>query len=222
LKNIILIETGLSEYREVWDLQKKLFNRINRQGNLNYLIISEHKPIITIGKSGTKAHLLAKPASLKKKNIEVVKVDRGGDITFHGPGQIVGYPIMNLTNFKMDIGWYLRSIEQVIMETLTDIGISAHRIKGLTGIWIGNKKICAIGVKITRWVSMHGFALNVSTDLNYFQYIVPCGIKNGGVTSISEIVGNIIAPKDVTRYLIKNFEKIFEVRIVSQKPVTFT
>ena len=217
MENIVLIETSLSEYREIWKLQKKLFNRVNKQRNLNYLIFAEHKPIITIGKSGNKAHLLTDPNKLKAKSIEVVEVDRGGDITFHGPGQIVGYPIINLMNFKPDIHWYLRSIEQVILDTLTNIGISANRIQGLTGIWVEDKKICALGVKITRWVTMHGFALNVSTNLDYFQHIIPCGLKNRGVTSISEILGNIIALKDVYKYLITNFEKVFNVKIVTQQ-----
>lgn len=222
MENSILIKTGLSEYRKIWKLQKKLFIQVGKQRNLNYLILTEHKPIITIGKSGSKSHLLTDASNLRAKNIEVVKVDRGGDITFHGPGQIVGYPILNLMHFKMDIHWYLRSIEQVILATLSDIGISAHRLQGLTGIWVDDKKICAIGVKITRWVTMHGFALNVSTDLNYFRHIIPCGVKDRGVTSISEIVGNIIALKDVYKYLIVNFEKVFSIKIVAQKSTTYT
>ena len=215
-------ETGLSDYREIWDLQKILFNRVTDSRDQNYLLLTEHRPVITIGKSGTKAHLVADSQSLQNKDIEVIKVDRGGDITFHGPGQLVGYPIFNLHNFKMDIHWYLRSLEQIIIDTLLKFNIKSTRVKNLTGVWIGGKKICAIGVKITRWITMHGFALNVTTDLNYFQHIIPCGIREGGVTSISEILGNNIALKDVSRYLISNFEKYFELKIVSQDISTLT
>jgi lipoyl(octanoyl) transferase len=222
LKNIILIETGLSDYREIWELQKILFKRVTDSRNQNYLILTEHRPVITIGKSGSTAHLLADSHYLQNKDIEVIKIDRGGDITFHGPGQLVAYPILNLHNFKMDIDWYLRSLEQVVIDTLLKFNIKSKRVKSLTGVWIGSKKICAIGVKITRWITMHGFALNVTTDLNYFQHIIPCGIKERGVISISELLGNNIAIKNVSRYLIRNFEENFEVKIVSQDIATLT
>lgn len=222
MKNIILIETGLSEYQEIWDLQKILFKRVTDSRDQNFLLLTEHKPVITIGKSGTEAHLVADSQSLQNRDIEVIKVDRGGDITFHGPGQLVGYPIFNLHNFKLDIHWYLRSLEQIIIDTLLQFNIKSTRVKNLTGVWIGGKKICAIGVKITRWITMHGFALNVTTDLDYFQHIIPCGIRERGVTSISEILGNNIALKDVSRYLISNFEKYFELQIVSQDISTLT
>jgi lipoate-protein ligase B len=222
LINTILIEAGLSDYRKIWDLQKTLFKRVSYSGNQNYLILTEHRPVITIGKSGSSAHLLADSHSLQSKNIDVIEVDRGGDITFHGPGQLVGYPIFNLQNFKMDIHWYLRTLEQIIIDTLLNFKIKSKRIKNLTGVWIGGQKICAIGIKITRWITMHGFALNVTTDLNYFRHIIPCGIKGRGVTSISEILGNNIDINDVTRYLILNFEKYFKIKIVSQDISTLT
>jgi len=216
LKVVNLIQTDISDYRIIWNLQKTLFNEVTERRDKNYLIITEHYPVITIGKSGTISNLLVNPDSLISKGIDIIQTDRGGDITFHGPGQIIGYPILNLLKFRQDIYWYLRQLEQVIINTLEIFEIEAKRQDGLTGIWINDRKICAIGVKITRWVTMHGFALNVTTNLDYFKYIIPCGISDKGVTSISEIVGNIIDIKDVTMNLIKNFAKQFNVEIISE------
>lgn len=216
MKVVNLIQTDISDYRIIWNLQKTLFNEVTERRDKNYLIITEHYPVITIGKSGTISNLLVNPDSLISKGIDIIQTDRGGDITFHGPGQIIGYPILNLLKFRQDIYWYLRQLEQVIINTLEIFEIEAKRQDGLTGIWINDRKICAIGVKITRWVTMHGFALNVTTNLDYFKYIIPCGISDKGVTSISEIVGNIIDIKDVTMNLIKNFAKQFNVEIISE------
>jgi lipoyl(octanoyl) transferase len=209
VQQIELIEAGLSDYRELWRLQEKLFSEVQNNRDKNYLILTEHNPVITRGKSAKSASLLSSESHLHSIGIDLIAIDRGGDFTFHGPGQLVGYPILNLLNFKKDIHWYLRALEEVIIKTIADYGLDGTRIEGLTGVWVDGKKICAIGVKITRWVTMHGFALNVNTDLKYFHHIIPCGISERGVTSISELTGNIISLKDVSNHLTLNFEKIF-------------
>jgi lipoyl(octanoyl) transferase len=214
VQEVTLIQTGTSDYREMWDLQNQLHQSVVNHGNEQYLILTEHKPVITIGKTGSKNNLLANPEWLKKQNIEVIENDRGGDITFHGPGQIVGYPILNLAKFKKDIHWYLRAIEDVIIKSLGELGLTAERQEKLTGVWIENRKICAIGVKTSRWVTMHGFALNVLTNLDYFKMIVPCGINDKGVTSISHELGNTIDLNQVINILVSNFQDIFRVKIV--------
>ena len=213
MKTIQIINTGLSDYRKIWDLQKKLFGQVVRSRSQNYLIITEHNPVITIGKSGNLNHIITDLAYLESNGIDVIEIDRGGDITFHGPGQLVGYPILDLLQFRQDVHWYLRNIEEVIIGTLKDLLIHGIRIPGLTGVWVGEKKICAIGIKVTRWVTMHGFALNITTNLDYFKHIIPCGIMDMGVTSVLEEIGNNIDIKDVITSLNSHFEKIFGIKI---------
>jgi len=217
LNKVNLIQTGLTNYNDIWNLQKYYFQKVTENRDCNYLIFTEHKPVITIGKSGGDENIVANRQYLKDQGIAVVEIDRGGDITYHGPGQIVVYPILNLLEFKKDIHWYLRSLEEIVIQTLIEFAIPAQRIKGLTGVWVGDKKICAIGIKVTRWVSMHGIALNVSPDLNYFNYIIPCGIKGKGVTSIFEQIGNIIPVNHVILKLIEKFEQILQVKVVFEK-----
>ena len=211
-----LIEPNFSDYLRTWDLQKELFQQVMETREQNFLIITEHNPVITIGKSATTDNIVADPKYLMGQGIDIIKTDRGGDITFHGPGQIIGYPILNLLKFEKDIYWYLRQLERVVIKTLANFKIQAKRIDGLTGIWVNDRKICAIGVKITRWVTMHGFALNVSTNLDYFKYIIPCGISDKGVASISDLVGNNIDIKDVRKKMLNNFKIVFNVEIVSE------
>jgi len=213
MKQIILIDTGRKEYSEAWELQKSLVQDCQLNTQNNYLVLTEHPPVITYGKSSKEGNLITDKKMLESLGISLSETDRGGDITFHGPGQIVGYPIFNLNNFKKDINWYLRSLEEVIIQTLSAFGIEGTRIPKLTGVWVGNNKICAIGVKITRWVTMHGFALNVSTDLSYFNHIVPCGISDKGVTSISEILHKEISLDDVKEKLTSNFKMVFHIQI---------
>lgn len=214
MQKVTLIQTGTSDYREMWELQNQLHRSVINNGNEQYLILTEHNPVITIGKTGSNNNLLANPEWLKKQGIEVIQNDRGGDITFHGPGQIVGYPILNLARFKKDIHWYLRAIEDVIIKSVGELGLTAERQEKLTGVWVENRKICAIGVKTSRWVTMHGFALNVLTNLDYFKMIVPCGINDKGVTSISHELGNTIDLNQVINILISNFQDIFRVKII--------
>ena len=214
MKNITIIRAGRSGYRQMWDMQRTLYQRVLSENAGPYLILTEHDPVITIGKSGSRQNLLVNTRYLETRAIDVIENDRGGDITFHGPGQIVGYPIINLADFKKDIHWYLRSLEEVIIKTLDLFGLKSIRNDGLTGVWIENRKICAIGVKTSRWITMHGFALNVNTELDHFDLIVPCGIRDKSVTSISSELGNTIDLNDVMNKVISQFENVFEVTAV--------
>jgi lipoyl(octanoyl) transferase len=185
----------------------------------HHLLFVEHPPVYTLGKSGNADNVLLSEENLKARGIEYFHTNRGGDITFHGPQQIVGYPILDLEKFYTDIGKYLRNLEEMIILTLADYGIKADRSKGETGVWIDpeikgrERKICAIGVRSSRWVTMHGFALNVNTDLNYFNFIIPCGIQNKQVTSIEKELGHKVDFEEAKERVKKNFEKVFEVEL---------
>jgi lipoyl(octanoyl) transferase len=185
----------------------------------NYLLFVEHPPVYTLGKSGKMENVLINEEQREERGIEFYQTNRGGDITFHGPEQIVGYPILDLEKFYTDIGRYLRELEEVIILTLADFGIIAGRSAGETGVWIDatikgkERKICAMGVRCSRWITMHGFALNVNTDLSYFNHIIPCGIQNKKVTSIKEELGRGVSMKEVKEVLKKNFEKVFNVEL---------
>ncbi len=232
-KNLIVGHLGKMDYGKAWDFQSELFKENvdiklkNRQLELdgqaatkstkNYFFLCEHPHVYTLGKSGNMENLLINNATLKEKNIAFYKSNRGGDITYHGPGQVVGYPILDLDNFSTDIHVYMRNLEEVIILTLREYGIYAGRIPKLTGVWLdfekmqNPRKICAMGVKMSRWVTMHGFALNVNTDLEYFNNIVPCGIEGKAVTSIQAELGKEVAIKEVEKKLIKHFIDIFEI-----------
>ena len=231
-KKVRFQDLGLIDYQEAWNFQEKLFKGIvdkkisNR--NLapdaqvlteNYLLFCEHPHVYTLGKSGAEAHFLLDEATLKEKNATFYRINRGGDITYHGPGQIVGYPILDLDNFFTDIHKYLRFLEEAVILTLNDYGIEAGRIDGLTGVWLDHeqqrnpRKICALGVKSSRWVTMHGFALNVNTDLSYFNHIVPCGIADKAVTSMA---AELNAPQDmqkVQQRLLDHLTSIFKMEL---------
>lgn len=213
LKKIQLLDIGLQKYYNAWKLQKELFDEVTKNRDRNYLILTEHPPVITLGKSSDKKNIVTNSQILESKNIDIVEIDRGGDVTFHGPGQIVGYPIINLDNFNKDIHWYLRSIEEVIILTLSHFGISATRIKDLTGVWVSDQKICAIGIKVTRWVTMHGFALNVFTQLDYFNHIIPCGINDKTVTSMQKITNQKYLLENVKHKICECFQTVFNVEI---------
>lgn len=225
-KTIQLIEMGLKSYQEALAVQEKLFNqtiaikRANRNQQQqtqteNYLLWVEHTPVITLGKSGKSEHLLLDENQLKKKGIEYYPTNRGGDITFHGPGQLVGYPILDLDNFFTDIHKYLRFLEEAIILTLEEYGLKGARSDGETGVWLDvgtpfARKICAMGVKASRWVTMHGFALNINTDLSYFEYIVPCGIQGKAVTSVEKELGRNVPFEEVKTKLKVHFADLFE------------
>ena len=230
-KAIRIIELGVKSYNDSLKIQEELFQKtielksVNRKEDTqiptqNYLLWVEHTPVITLGKSGKIKNLLIGEKQLKEKGIEYYPTNRGGDITFHGPGQIVGYPIMDLDNFFTDIHKYLRYLEEAILLTLEEYDLNGARSIGETGVWLDvgtpfARKICAMGVKASRWVTMHGFALNVNTNLSYFDYIVPCGIKGKAVTSLAKELGREIPFKEVKDKLKVHLANLFEATISS-------
>ena len=204
-EQIIVQDLGHRPYREVWDLQKEMqAKRINTQIE-DTLILVEHEPVYTLGKNADENHLLQN----RDESVDVFQIERGGDITFHGPGQLVGYPILDLSNYKKSVSWYMRTLEQVTIDVLDEIGIEAKRSEGLTGVWVGDEKIAAQGVRISRWVTMHGFALNVNTDLSFYDGIIPCGIFDHGVTSIEQLLGEKQDMEIVKQVVIKKFNQNF-------------
>ena len=201
-----ILDLGKSDYKEAWKLQRKLQSqRISGEIN-DQLLLVEHFPVYTLGKNAPTEHLL----NNKSDNISIVQSDRGGNVTFHGPGQLVGYPILDLNNYKKSITWYMRELEKLIINTLNDYHIKAERKKGLTGVWVNDKKIAAFGVRISRWVTMHGFSLNINPDLKYYQGIIPCGISQYGVTSMANILGDS-APKmsEIKKKIVSQFISSF-------------
>jgi lipoyl(octanoyl) transferase len=205
------------DYAEAFRLQRELVEARQRGVIPDQLVLLEHPHTITLGRNGKRENLLASEDVLRRAGISFQETDRGGDITYHGPGQIVGYPIVDLREWKRDVAAYVRSIEQVLIDTLADFGISVERVAGLTGVWTGGRKIAAIGVHISRWVTSHGFALNVTTDLSYFQYIVPCGLTLP-VTSMAEL-GVATDQDEVARGLATHFGRIFEREMTVLAPV---
>lgn len=208
-KHILVSHLGRTRYADVWDLQHKLLELRQRGHIEDVLLFTEHDHVYTIGKGGDDNHLLASDDELTQDGTEVFHIDRGGDITYHGPGQVVGYPILDLNQHSTDIHAYLRHLEEVLIATLRTFGIQGGREEGMTGVWIGGEKIAAIGVKVSRWVTMHGFALNVNTDLQKFARIIPCGIFHKGVTSMKQILGREIAVEEVERKITESFSSIF-------------
>ena len=198
-------DLGNAPYQQTWDMQKEMQSqRINNKIDDTVLLV-EHEPVYTFGKNANENHLLQN----YPEDVEVFHIERGGDITFHGPGQLVGYPIIDLHNYKMSISWYMCSLEAVIINTLNHYGIAAEHKKGLTGVWVKEEKIAALGVRISRWVTMHGFALNVNTELHYYDGIIPCGIFEYGVTSMKKLLGTAIKMDEVKKLLIKEFNMVF-------------
>lgn len=225
-----ILPLGIKDYKETWDYQEQLFKGIvdlkikNRRENLNldtpnYLLLVEHPHVYTLGKSGKQEHLLLSADELISKNTAFYKINRGGDITYHGPGQLVGYPIIDLENFFTDIHKYLRLLEEVVILTLREYGLNPGRSQGETGVWLDvgtpfARKICAMGVKASRWVTMHGFALNVNTDLKYFDYIIPCGIKDKAVTALNVELGTReISIAEVRMKLMGHFAAVFDAEL---------
>jgi lipoate-protein ligase B len=206
---ILVSHLGRTRYAETWDLQHKLLELRQRGQIEDVLLFTEHDHVYTIGKGGDDNHLLASDVELTRDGTEVFHIDRGGDITYHGPGQVVGYPIIDLNQHSPDIHAYLRQLEEVLIGTLGTFGIQGGREEGMTGVWTSGEKIAAIGVKVSRWVTMHGFALNVNTDLQKFARIIPCGIFHKGVTSMKQILGREIAMEDVEQKLTESFVSIF-------------
>ncbi len=233
MQQVSFQDLGIKPYKEVWDYQETLLkqnvdikahNREIEDTNkhlqtTNHLLFVEHLPVYTLGKNGNEENILISEKELFQKSIEYFHINRGGDITFHGPEQLVGYPILDLDKFKTDLGWYLRNIEETIILTMADYGIKGERSKGETGVWIDTgikgreRKICAIGIKCSRWITMHGFAFNVNTDLSYFGNIVPCGIVNKQVTSLEKELGLKVDMNDVKAKVKKHFADVFNVNL---------
>jgi len=223
-------DLGKMEYRQAWDLQEKLLkqtlaNKAVGQPTSHHLLLVEHPPVYTLGKSGKMEHVLIDQQEMQKRQIGFYHSNRGGDITYHGPGQIVGYPIFDLECFYTDIGRYLRELEEVIILTLAEYGLVGQRSKGETGVWLDPesplqaRKICAMGVRCSRWVTMHGFALNVHPDLSYFDNIVPCGIANKSVTSMQRETALAIDMEQVKQKLLHHFEAVFDISIAASANV---
>ncbi|GGG95990.1 octanoyltransferase [Polaribacter pacificus] len=226
-KTVHIQDLGTKDYQETWDYQTALLQEIvdlkiaNRKAQIdlqtpNHFLFVEHPHVYTLGKSGDLSNLLLNEAQLAAKGASFYKINRGGDITYHGPGQLVGYPILDLENFFTDIHKYLRLLEDVIIKTLAEYGIESERSKGETGVWLGvgtpfARKICAMGIRTSRWVTMHGFALNVNANLGYFDNIIPCGIKGKAVTSMEAELGKKIPLEEVKEKILKHFKTAFEV-----------
>jgi lipoyl(octanoyl) transferase len=225
------IDLGLIDYKEAWDLQEKLFQKTVQQkidirnGNTsietsNYIVFCEHPHVYTLGKSGSEENLLLNAEQLSEKEAVYYKINRGGDITYHGPGQLVVYPILDLDYFFTDIHKYMRFLEEVVISTLKEFGIKSGRFDGLTGVWIEAetpraRKICAMGVKSSRWVTMHGIGFNINTDLNYFSHIIPCGIDDKAVTSMKQELGIPISMEKVIAVLKQKFAEQFSFTYIS-------
>jgi len=204
MSQLDVIKKGLVPYQSAWEFQREL-HALRLAGDIpDTLVLLEHPPVYTFGKNADRSNLI------DPRDAEVIQSDRGGDITWHGPGQLVGYPIMNLENHKKSVSWYMRNLEEVIINTLDHFGISGERISGMTGVWVGNQKVCAMGVRLSRWVTMHGFALNVRPDMSYFDGMLPCGIKGKGVVSMKELLGNEIKIEDVIPPLTQAFRFVFD------------
>ena len=205
--NIIdILDLGLSPFKEVWDLQKELVKKRQNGQIKDTLILAEHEPVYTLGKNANENHILQN----SPRDVKTYQIERGGDVTFHGPGQLVGYPIMDLHNYNKSISCYMRSLEQLIIDTLAEFRVTAERKDGLTGVWVGDEKIAALGVRVTRWITMHGFALNVSPDLTYYSGIIPCGIFECGVTSMAKQLTDKVAVDSVKQVLIEKFMNQFQ------------
>jgi lipoyl(octanoyl) transferase len=216
VRDLEIRRLGIVAYSEASDLQRSLVEERRADRIPDLLLLLEHPHVITLGvkADAARSHLIATPELLAERQVEVHQSGRGGDITYHGPGQIVGYPILDLRPDRCDVHKYVRDLEDVMIRTAGDFALEARRIEGLTGAWIGADKIGAIGVRISRWITSHGFAFNVTTDLDFFRLIVPCGIETGGVTSLTRATGRHIASGDVEASIVRNFSAVFERRAV--------
>jgi len=241
-QQVLFRDLGNMDYKEAWDYQEGLLKENTRRKSLvfsqehtttrlepnepeltteHYLLFVEHPPVYTLGKSGNIENVLMSEEQLEENGIQFFRTNRGGDITFHGDQQIVGYPILDLEKFYTDIGKYLRNLEEVIIQTMADYGLKGARSSGETGVWLDpdipgrERKICAMGVRTSRWITMHGFAFNVNTDLSYFNNIIPCGIQNKQVTSLEKELGKKIDFEEAKEKVKRNFEKVFEVELIA-------
>ena len=204
-QKILIQDLGFKKYKNVLSLQKTLQKQRITGDAQDTLILVEHEPVYTLGKNANRNHLLQS----RDKSVEIHNIERGGDVTFHGPGQLVGYPIIDLRNYKKSVSWYMRTLEELIIRVLKEFDIKGSRIKGLTGVWVGNKKIAAQGVRISRWVTMHGFSINVCPQLSYYDGIIPCGIFDYDVTSMEECLNKKLSIKKIKNSVSKIFLEMF-------------
>lgn len=216
-KKIVVCDLGLIEYEMAWEIQKDFHKKRTLEEIDDVLFLCEHPHTYTLGKTAEMKNLLFDEQELNRKEITVFNIDRGGDITYHGPGQIVSYAILNLANWKKDTHLYLRALEDVVIDTCKDYGIESERNNKYTGVWIENRKICAIGIKVSRWITMHGFAFNVNTDLNLFDGIIPCGIQEKEVTTLSKELDGDIDIQEVKTKVVNNFVNVFDYYLIEKK-----
>ena len=229
-EQVVVCDIGHIPYEPAWNLQKSLQKRLidahmaeGPSPPPHVFLLVEHPPVYTLGKNGKAEHLLLSEEHLRQRGASFFHIDRGGDITFHGPGQLVGYPILDLNRFFTDLHRYLRTLEEVIIRTCAEYGLTCYRIPKRTGVWTGpvgsERKICAMGIRTSRWVTMHGFAFNLNTDLTYFSYIIPCGITDRGVTSLAQELGHPVDEAEVKRRVVKHFATLFtaDVKYLTEK-----
>src|SRR6267378_2171932 len=216
MKTGLIVDLGVMEYGAAWELQRRIVAARKAGAVPDVLLLCEHPHVITLGRNGKLANLRASNRVLRQMEVSFFETDRGGDITYHGPGQIVGYPIVNLAEIRRDVAWYMRSLEEAMIRATAEFGIPSRRVAGRTGVWVdapaesgGEEKLAAIGVHLSRWVTSHGLAYNVSTDLRYFDLIVPCGIANRKATSLEKLLGRSLDSKEVERRLAKHFGEVF-------------
>ena len=211
LRKLNIVNLGIVDYREAHQLQKRLLQEHIEGRGSDTLLLLQHYPVITIGRSGSRSNILLTESALAAAGIEVCEIERGGDVTYHGPGQLTGYPIINLQHFRKDVHWYLRQLEEVIIRVLTGYGITGERVEGYTGVWVGNEKIAAIGISVRRWITYHGFALNVCPDMSHFGMIRPCGITDKGVTSLERLLGYRVDIDEVADRTASAFARVLSV-----------
>ena len=207
-------QLGLVDYAAALELQKEKVAQRKAGTIPDTLLLLEHSHVYTLGRNARRENILVSPEWLASRGAQVFTTDRGGDVTYHGPGQLVGYPILDLTQHRRDISWYMRSLEEVFIRTARDFGIEAGRLPGAAGVWVGNNKLVAMGVHLSRWVTSHGFSFNVNTDLRYFEWIVPCGLVGKGVTSLVKLLGKPVEMELVIEHAVEHFGAVFEVQVV--------
>lgn len=207
-------QSGLMDYAAALELQKERVAQRKAGAIPDTLLLLEHPHVYTFGRNARKENMLVTAEFLASRGAQVFATDRGGDVTYHGPGQLVGYPILDLTQHRRDVSWYMRQLEEVFIRTARDLGIHAERSPGAAGVWVGNDKLVAMGVHLSRWVTSHGFALNVSTDLSYFQWIVPCGLHGKGVTSLAQLLGHAVEMDEVTERVVEHFGVVLGLEMV--------
>jgi len=211
---------GLVGYSEALALQKEKVAQRKARAIPDTLLLLEHLPVYTLGRNAQRENILVPIEELAARGAQVFATDRGGDVTYHGPGQLVGYPILDLTQHQRDISWYMRSLEEVFIDTARDFAISAGRSAGAPGVWVGNDKLVAMGVHLSRWVTSHGFAFNVNTDLRYFEWIVPCGLHGKGVTSLAKLLGHAVEMETASQRVVEHFGAVFEMEMTESQPST--